>query len=498
MNVKNTDGMKKSGNGQGKRSGSRALVPASARAVYARISSLSDFIKSQRSAADAAEPGQIVPMRPKGSAPPASAEWQRSLRAGYFVIFGGLGLFVVWAMATRLDGGALASGVVGSETNRKTIQHLEGGIVQDVLVRDGQQVTSGQLLIRLDPTRLDALGDLYENQLAIIMAQEARLIAEFENRDMVVFPELVLKRANDPAVIPVISDQKRLFESRRNAVQRNTMIAESQMAQARQEIAQAAIDIDTSAATLTQIVDELESLRPLFKKQLIPLTRIATLEREKLRLTGAVNNGKALTLKLKERLAEVELKRQQVQQDYKQEASTLLIDVRRQLSDVRQQILLTSDGKRRAEIRAPNDGTVQQMKVFTVGGVVKPGDALMEIAPANDDLVIRAKVNPNDADRVTIGLNAEIRFPGFHYWGSRAIRGAVRSVSRDRILDENGRDFYFAAEVLVDKKTIPLEVVSKLSAGMTSDVIIVTGERTVASYLVQPLMDRFARSLRER
>lgn len=498
MEPGNLDGLKApGGSARQKRAASlvqgKVLVPASARAVYERLVTLSGF------GAPPPEPVVAKPVpgaRPRPAAP--SADWRRSMRAGYFVIFGGLGAFVAWAMLTRLDGGALASGVVGSESNRKTIQHLEGGIVQDVLVRDGDLVKTGQLLIRLDPTRLDALGDLYENQLAIIMAQEARLIAEFENRDLVTFPEQVLKRANDPAVIPVIADQKRLFESRRNAVQRNTMIAESQMEQARQEIAQAGIDIETSSATLSQVVDELESLRPLFKKQLIPLTRIATLEREKLRLTGAVNNGKALTLKLKERLAEVELRRQQVQQDYKQEASTLLVEVRRQLSDVRQQILLTSDGKRRAEIRAPNDGTVQQMRVFTVGGVVRPGDPLMDIAPANDDLVIRAKVNPNDADRVVIGMNAEIRFPGFHYWGSQAIRGQLRSISRDRIVEDSGRDVYFAAEVLVDKTTIPAEIVSKLSAGMTSDVIIVTGERTVASYLVQPLIDRFARSLRER
>jgi HlyD family type I secretion membrane fusion protein len=464
------------------------------------VAALAEWFRFGRAGASKTSKHDIAPApaNVRSAVPPASADWRASMRSGYYVVFGGLGLFVAWAALTRLDGAAIAAGVVGSESNRKTIQHLEGGIVQDLLVRDGDQVKAGQLLIRLDPTRLDALGDLYENQLAIVLAQEARLIAEFENRDAVVFPELVLKRAGDPAVAPVIADQKRLFESRRNALLRNTRVAESQMAQARQDIAQTAIDIETSSATLAQVVEELESLRPLFRKQLVPLTRISTLEREKLRLTGAVGNGKAQTLKLEERLAEVELKRQQVLQDYKQDASTLLLDVRRQLSDVKQQILLTSDGKRRAEIRAPNDGTVQQLRAFTIGGVVKPGEPILDIAPANDDLVIRAKVNPNDADRVSVGLKAEIRFPGFHYWGSETIRGVVRSISRDRLIDDVGKDAYFATEVVVDKASIPTEIASKLSAGMTSDVIIVTGERSVGSYLIKPLVDRLSRSLRER
>jgi HlyD family type I secretion membrane fusion protein len=431
-------------------------------------------------------------------APLPSGEWRELNRLGHYVVFGGLGLFALWASFARLDGAAIAPGLVAAEGNRKTIQHLEGGIVQDVLVRDGMQVKANQLLIRLDPTRLDTQSDLFRNQLAILQAQEARLMAEYEQKPQLDLPDTVMSRAGEPAVAPVIADQRRLFQARRDAVQRNTQIADAQIEQARREHQQTRVDIATSQSTLQQVDAELESLKPLFKRQLVPMTRIAPLERERLRLSGIVETGSIQLSKLNEKIEEITLKRQQVLQDYSQEASTALLDVRKQLSDVRQQILLAADGQKRAEIRAPIDGTVQQLKVFTVGGVVRPGDALMDIAPLNDELIIRAKVAPNDADRVVNGMTAEIKFPSFNYWGTNVIRGTVRSMSRDRITEDGGRDVYFAADVVVDKGTVPEEILPKLSAGLSAEVVITTGERTVANYLLKPLFERMNRGMRER
>ncbi len=430
--------------------------------------------------------------------PVPSGEWRSLNRAGHFVIFGGLGMFVLWASFARLDGAAIAAGLVAAEGNRKTIQHLEGGIVQDVLVRDGMQVRAGELLIRLDPTRLDTQSDLFRNQLAILQAQEARLLAEYDQKAQLAFPESVTLRAGEPAVAPVIADQRRLFQARRDAVQRNIQIADAQIEQTRREYQQAKVDIATSRSTLDQVNAELEALKPLFKRQLAPMTRMAPLERERLRLAGIVESGPIQLSKLDEKLKEITLKRQQVLQDYSQEASTSLLDVRKQLSDVRQQVLLAADGQKRAEIRSPIDGTVQQLRIFTVGGVVRAGEALMDIAPLNDELIIRAKVAPNDADRVARDMTAEIKFPSFNYWGTNVIRGTVRSMSRDRITEDGGRDVYFAADVVVDKRTVPEEILPKLSAGLSADVVITTGERTAANYLLKPLFDRMHRGMRER
>lgn len=435
---------------------------------------------------------------PHAAIPMPSTNWRRTVRIGYGIVIGAFGTFVAWASLARLDGAAIANGVVASESYRRTVQHLEGGIVQEILVRDGDRVKAGQVLLKLDPTRVTAQGDLFGNQLAIFGAQEARLLAEFEGRDSFEFPPDVLARQNDPAVKPVIDDQRRLFESRRRAVNGNVQIAEAQIEQARREIDQVASEMQTARATLEQVEAELAQLRPLFARQLVPTTRIAPMERERLRLTGTINTGNIQTSKLKERLSEAELRRQQVLQQYREETSSQLVDVRKLLNDTRQQMLLSADSQRRADIRAPIDGTVQQLRIFTVGGVVRPGDPILDVVPANDVLVVRARVLPNDADRVSEGMHAEVKFPAFNYVGTQVIRGEVRSLSRDRIMDDGQKDPYFATEVVVDRTTIPATIAQRLSAGMVADVIIPTGERSVMTYLLRPIMDRWTAGMRER
>jgi HlyD family type I secretion membrane fusion protein len=430
--------------------------------------------------------------------PVAPSDWRYSMRVAYVLIFGCLGAFVLWASIAQVDSATIAPGVLATEGNRRTVQHLEGGIVLEILVKDGQRVAQNDILVRLDPTRIDTQNDLYANQSALLRAQEARLLAEFNFRQEIAFPAEVTERAAVPAVSAMIADQQRLFGSRRDAVARNLGIADSQIEQIRKETEQVASDIQTARATLVQVNAELSSLQPLFRQQLVPMTRIAPLERERLRLTGFVNSGEINLKKLNERLAESQLKRQQVEQDYKQEASVQLSDIRRQISDVGQQLLLAGDLQKRAEIRAPIAGVVQQLRIFTAGGVIRPGDPILDIAPDNEGLVIKARVNPDDADRVANGMAAEIRFPGFRYWGNTVTRGIVRSVSRDRVVENAGKDVYFAADVVVDAATIPPEIRSRLTAGLAADTIIVSGERTVAAYLLQPVTERFARSMRER
>ena len=431
-------------------------------------------------------------------APLPSADWQGEARRGYRILLGTLGVFVLWATFTQIDGAAIAPGIVSSEGNRKTVQHLEGGIVQELLVRDGMAVKANDVLIRLDPTRFDSQNDLYKNQYAISLAQEARLNAEFNMANAIQWPDEVTARASEAAVAPVIADQKRIFESRRTALTRNIGIADSQIEQARKEMQQARNDIEVSQATLEQVTAEYTALEPLYKQKLVPTTRMAPLERERLRLKGVISGGEISITKLKERIAELELRRQQVQQDYRQEASTQLLEVRKQLSDQKQQLILSSDMQKRAEIRAPIAGTIQQLRIFTVGGVIKPGEPILDIAPNDEDLVIRAKVSPNDVDRITLGARAEIKFSSFHYWGNHVVYGTLKSVSRDRIIDEGTREPYFAAELVVDKSTLPEEIRSKMVAGLSAEVLISTGERTVAGYLLKPLLDRLGKSMRER
>lgn len=430
--------------------------------------------------------------------PKASVSWRRSVISGYAIIFGMLGTFAAWASVARLDGAAIAPGVVSYEGSRKTIQHLEGGIVLEILVRDGDRVEADQLLVRLDPTRVDTQSNLYSTQYLILLAQEARLLAEFELHDQLIFPPAVNARKGDATIAPVVADQTRLFETRRSSYLRNSEIAESLIQQARKELEQAAIDVATARSTLVQVDAELGQLRPLYDKKLVPTTRIAPLERERLRLAGIISSGDVQNGRLKERIDELTLRQKQVLQEYRQEASGQLLDVRKQLNEVRQQMTLVSDAQRRGEIRAPTAGTVQQMRFFTVGGVIRPGEPILDIAPHTDELVIRARIDPNDIDRVKVGGRAEIRFPSLGYMANDVMSGKLRAVSRDRITDDAAKQIYFAGEVVVDKASIPAVVQEKLSAGITAEVLIVSGERTVARYLIEPLFKRWNVSLRER
>jgi HlyD family type I secretion membrane fusion protein len=430
--------------------------------------------------------------------PPPSANWRQAVWVGYAVTVLGFGLLAIWALLARLDGAALASGVIAVESNRRTLQHLEGGIVRDILVRDGDQVQEGQVLIRLDQTRTDAQGDLYRNQMTMFLAQEARLMAESENRSTLAFPPEVMARASEPAIKPAIVDQVRQFENRRATLMRNQELAEAQVAQVRKEIEQNAVDLETWRSTLKNIDRELQPLRGLLQRGLVSLARVTTLEREQLRVAGLIGSGELQTTKLREKLNEAELRQKQVRQDYFSEASTQLLEVRRQLNEARQQIIVAADQQRRADVRAPIAGTVQQLRVFTIGGVVRPGDPILDLVPLSDTLVIRAKVSPLDVDRVSPGMRAELRFPAFRYFGSEVIRGEVKSISRDRLLENEGRDAFFAAEVAVDKNSIPAEIAGRLSAGMPADVIIPTGARTVMSYLLAPILERINTSMRER
>jgi HlyD family type I secretion membrane fusion protein len=438
-------------------------------------------------------------LRPPLARPaPPSADWKGALRAGYLVCGLGLGSFLIWAALARLDGAALASGVIAVESNRRTLQHLEGGIVREILVRDGDMVAAGQVLVRLDPTKADAQGELLENQLVIYGAQEARLLAEREGATELIFPQAIMARAAEPAIGPVLQDQRTQFATRRQTLRRNIEVTEAQVAQVQKEIEQNDNDIGVSRDMLRNVERELRPLQDLLKRGLVPLTRVATLEREQLRLRNVVANGELQAVKLRERLSEAELKREQMAQEHRNEAAAQLLEVRRLLNEVRQQLIVTSDQRQRSEMRAPIAGTVQQLRIFTQGGVVRPGDPVLDLVPASDTLVIRAKVSPLDVDRVAAGMAAELRFPSFRYFGADVVRGEVRTVSRDRLLEADGQTAYFAAEVAVDRQRIPVDIAERLSAGMPAEVIIPTGARTVMDYLLAPLIERFNTSMRER
>ncbi|NJL07819.1 MAG: HlyD family type I secretion periplasmic adaptor subunit [Methylacidiphilales bacterium] len=431
-------------------------------------------------------------------APPVSSDWRRMLLVGFAVLFFTFVVLGGWAATARLDAAVVATAKISVESNRKTVQHLEGGIVSEILVRDGDIVKEGDVLVRLDSTRSEAMSRVYRQQLAVALTLEARLSAQRDMRETIRFPQDVLDLRGDPQVAVAMSDNQHQFENRRETLTRAIDVVERQIVQIHQEIEQAQVDVRSAQERIDTVNRELPNLRRLLERGLVALPRVTALERELSQTQGTLDNGRLSIDKGKAKIGEYQARIEQLRQEYRQEAANLLPDVQRTIGDVRQQLVIATDALRRIDIKAPVTGTVQQMRIFTIGGVIKPGDPIVDIVPAADSLVVRAQIAPYDRDRVRIGLPVEVRVPQFAKYQIAPILGQLRSVSQDSLIDDATRQMYFAAEVMVDKASIPPELVDKLVAGMQVDVVIPTEARTVLAYLTGPFLHRLALSMRER
>jgi len=435
--------------------------------------------------------------------PAASTDWPRMVRIGFAVIattFAGLG---GWSAFAKLDSAVVADGAVAVETSRKTIQHLEGGIVSEILTRDGNLVHEGDVLLRLDPTRSEATDKTYREELAIALAMEARLFAQRDMLDEVRFPDEVLLQKDDPLVAVAMRDNVGQFHNRRESLLRAIDVLEKQIAQAEREVEQAAVDQNTAQEQLDSIDIELPNLRMLLAKGLVAIPRVTTLERQQMQTRGQYESAKINIVKGRDKIGELRARIEQARQDYRQEAANAIPDVRKTISDARQQSVIASDARQRVDIKAPVTGTVQQMRVFTIGGVIRPGDPILDLVPQSDILVVRAKVMPVDVDRIVRGMKVDIRIPQFMKFVINPIDGVVRSISQDSMIDPtpgpSGQALpYFAVEVAVDRASIAAELQDRITAGMVVDTIIRTQERTVLSYLTAPLRNRLAKSMHER
>lgn len=431
-------------------------------------------------------------------APVAPGDWKSALSYGYAIMIFTVAVTFTWAAIAKIDGAVIAPGVVAVMSNRKEIQHLEGGIVREILVRDGSVVKKGDVLLRLDPTRSMAATETYEKQLAQALAQEARLEAQRSMATQVTFPEKVTSLANDPQVAAAISDNKRQFESRLATLRSSLDVLEAQLSQAQRQIEQAAITKKTSEEQLVTVKSELEGVMVLYKKGFVALPRVTALQRQETGLQGAIEGAVVSIAQAQDKVVELTASADQARKTYVQEAATALPDIRKTIGDLTQQIIVAHDSLNRVEITAPVAGTVQAMKVFTLGGVVRAGEVIMEIVPSSDILVLRAKVDPVDVDRVRMGQDVDIQFGQFREFKSEMIKGKLETLSTDVIEDTKERAPYYAAEISVDRSSIIPEIRDRIIPGMQANVFMPTGERTALQFLIAPVVDRFTASMRER
>jgi HlyD family secretion protein len=422
--------------------------------------------------------------------------WKVPALAGYVVITATFVVLGGWSALAKLDSAITAQGVVSAETNRKTVQHLEGGIVREILVREGQHVESGQVLFRLDTTQPNAGYELQRNQLDSAVAQESRLIAERDGKENISFPAELLDRKDDLNVARAISDQLAQFRERSESLKGQTRILEAKVEQYNSEIEGLRQERKGTNGQLGFVDEELVDVHYLFSKQLTQKSRLMSLEREKSRLEGVIGRSQADEAKAQNGIGEARLQIGQLRQKQQEDIAGSMLETRQKINDLREKTRVAKDVLSRLDIVSPSAGVVQNVRIFTLGGVVKGGEALLDVVPEHDALIVQAHVQTQDTENLRIGMLAEIRFSSFHTRILPIITGRVESISRDRLTDEQTKQPYFLAQVVADD--IPGFVKERLSAGMPADIIFPTGERTVLDYLVRPLKDRLRGVMREK
>lgn len=426
------------------------------------------------------------------------SDWRGIAIAGYAVIILTFGVAGVWAAVAKLDKAVVAQGVVAVEANRKSVQHFEGGIVRDIFVKEGDHVAKGDVLFGLQKVQAQANNDLVKNQLDSGLALEARLLAERDQKEDVAWPEEFSGRLAEPLLARIMSDQIHQFQERHASLEGQISVLDSRIEQLTIEIKGIAIEKDSTEKQVAYINEELVNLRVLAKKQLVPMTRVYAMERERTRLEGVIGHSIADTAKAQSSIGEIKIQIQQLRQKFQEDIASSLLDVRQKIADARERVAVARDVLNRVKIVAPLDGTVQNLKVFTLGQVLRAGEPLLEIVPDDAPLVVNAQISPNDIDSVHAGQQAEIRFPAFHTREIPIMTGRIESVSHDRLTDEQNRQFYFLGVISLDRSDIPEEYRPRIRPGMPAEVVVASGERTVLSYIISPLSESLRKSFRER
>jgi HlyD family secretion protein len=433
----------------------------------------------------------LPPIRPSSSnreERKSDVGWRRVAVAGYVLIFVTFGVIGGWAALTKIDRAVAAPGVVAIETNRKTVQHLEGGIVREILAKEGDAVGQGTILFRLENVQAKANYQATEGQLYSFLAIEARLTAERDQKAAISWPEELVAPNSDGAFDGhITADEIAEFDKRRSSLQNQVEVLKSRIEQLRDEIRGIQLQKESGEGQIDFINKELVGLRELYEKKLVPATRLYAMERERERLDGVIGEAIANIAKSNGAIGEYNVQIQQLQEKFQEDVAKSLVEVREKLGEVRQKLAISKDVLHRIEVVAPVAGTVQNLKVFTIGQVIRQGEPLLDIVPGNERLVIEVQFSPGDIDGVYTGQEAEVRFPAFHSRMIPLILGQLESVSRDRLVDETSKQPYYRGIVVLDNTKIPVELRSRVRAGMPAEVIVASGARTVLSYIVSPL-----------
>jgi HlyD family secretion protein len=412
--------------------------------------------------------------------------WAGNLLVTCFVL--GLG---IWSSLAPLESAAIASGVVESESSRKTIQHLEGGIVREILVSDGDAVRTGQVLIWLDDTRSRAEVQSLQGQLWDAMAREARLQAEQQGHEQVSFPaRMETARNENISAAAVLTAQLNIFETRRQVFHSQVAVIREKRLQVDKEILGLKAQ-ETSVAQRVEIArEELDMVTTLVNKGLERRPRLLNLEREVADLQGRRGEIAAHISRAEQVINESQATHLKLESDRQYEIAQSLREAQNQVFQLGERLRTAEDQLSRTEVKAPEDGVITDLRIHTPGGVIAAGAPLMDLVPRQDRLIVTARIKPEDIDVVHPGLNADVHLLPYNQRRVPRLKGVVTHVSADRLVDKRTEQPYYATKIRVqDLRIVDNDI--RIIPGMPAQVFITTGHGTVALYALRPLLDSF-------
>ncbi len=416
---------------------------------------------------------------------------------GLVILLVAVGGFGSWAALAPLSSAALAPGVVVVEGSRKTVQHLEGGIIKEILVTEGSTVEAGDVLARLDETGPKTLYDLYRGQYLASIALEARLIAERDLSEEIAFPSELLDERDDSKVADIIAGQNRLFDARRTSLRGQIDILKQRGTQYEEEVAGLNAQLAATKQQLALIRQELAIVKDLYEKGHETKRRMLALQRARAGLRGERGELQSDISRVKQRIGESELRIIDLQNSFQREVVAQLRDIQTNISELTGRIHAQKYTLQRLDIRAPQAGVVVGLKIHTTDGVIGPGMPILDIVPTGDRMIVEARVKPHDIDIVYAGLRAQVRLTAYKRRSTPMVYGHVIHVSADRFIDDHSGAAYYLAKIEVDPSSLALLDGVKLYPGMPADVMIETGQRTALEYMISPITNSVNRAFRE-
>lgn len=430
---------------------------------------------------------------------PKDPSTQYITKIGLIIFIVCVGGFLIWATFFPIESAAVASGRIMIQSNRKTIQHLEGGIVEQIFVTEGEFVTAGQKLIQLDETQAIANLKIYQGEVNVLLARKAWLTAARDHLDKVVFPQRLLEQAKtDPDVASDINTSTNLLKSYNDTLKDSINTLNNRIEQSKFEIESLKAQILSDDNQLKLHYEQLRAWNELENQSYIDKPKVLAIKIEIAKLEGDKAQQSALIARAQQKIAETQIDIDNIKDQKQNDVLKQLEDTEYNLVNILQKETETKDILKRAVIISPIDGRVLSLKVHTIGGVIAPHEPLMDIVPSEENLIVEAKISPQDIIVVRPGLLAKIRLTAYKQRHTPTLDGKVITVGADSITDEKTNETYYPARLTVDQKQLE-EFTNKveLYPGMPVQVLIIIDKRTPLEYLLKPITDSFVRAFRE-